>query len=105
MNQKCVSTKHIDVLENEWREPCHVFRLDGVPLFFQLLESGIHIDRIPKHDDVDDKPKGSELILLTFAITLAKLASPTVKYRTGKFMPVFTTIELSENAASLRFIV
>ena len=37
----------------------------------KLVEYGVHVDRVPQHDEVDDDAERAELIFLAFAVALA----------------------------------
>jgi hypothetical protein len=56
---------HINVLLNGRRQPGGVLVRDAVAFFPELLEHGVHIDRVPEHDDVDDEAQGAELVAAT----------------------------------------
>src|SRR3982750_4009684 len=68
-----VAAEHVDVGEAERGEACYIPIQHGEALGSQLCERGIHINRVPQHDHVDDKPECSELILLALAVALAQL--------------------------------
>src|SRR4051812_41194537 len=63
-----VAAEHVDVGEAERGEACYIAIQHGEALGSQLRERGIHINRVPQHDHVDDKPECSELILLALAV-------------------------------------
>jgi hypothetical protein len=48
---------------------------DFVPFSQELIQCGVHVDRVPEHDEIDDEAKRTELVLPAFAITLTQLAT------------------------------
>ena len=76
-----------------------------MPFTPKLLEYGVHIDRVPEYDDVDDKPQCPELILLAFAIALPQLAAFPVENRTRQAMAPFAAIQLQKRRAAFAFVV
>lgn len=67
------------MVEDQWREPRHVFRANWITLLAQLCQRCIHVERVPQHDDINDKPKRPKLILLPFPIPLAELSALAVE--------------------------
>ncbi len=63
-----------------------VLGLDRETLLFELLQRGVDVESVPKDDDVYDQSERSELIFLSFMISLAEFAtlSESVKFR-GQF--------------------
>ncbi len=49
----------------------------------QLVQGGVLVAGVPKHDGVDDKSEGAELVFLAFAVALAELSSLAVEDRSG----------------------
>jgi hypothetical protein len=45
----------------------------------ELVEDGIHVDRVPQNDGVDDQAKGAELVFLALAVALAQLDALAVE--------------------------
>jgi hypothetical protein len=60
----------------------------------QLRERRIHVDRVPQDDDVGDQAQGPELILLAFAVALARFAALAVEDDSCDAMAFFAAIEL-----------
>jgi hypothetical protein len=56
------------VVKHDGRKPRHIFRFQGISFASKLLQCCIHIDRVPKSDDVDHEPQSSELIFLSLAV-------------------------------------
>ena len=44
----------------------------------KLIERCIGIDRVPKHDEIDDEPECAKLILLSFMVALTQFATLTM---------------------------
>jgi hypothetical protein len=59
------------VVEYQGREAGEIFRLYGETFSSKLLQGCIDIERVPEHDNVDDEPECSELVLLPLPIALA----------------------------------
>ena len=58
------------MVKHKRRKPCHVFRFQGISFASKLLQGCIHIDRVPKSDDIDHEPLRAELIFLSLTIML-----------------------------------
>src|SRR5450631_3116277 len=65
------------MLEPEGRQSADVLGPGLVALSDELVQRRVHIDRVPKHDQIDHESERAELVLLTFAVALAKLAFTT----------------------------
>ena len=59
---------------------------------FELLQRGVDVESVPKDDDIYDQSERSELIFLSFMISLAEFAPLSVEDSSGQFMTVFTFI-------------
>jgi hypothetical protein len=66
---------------------------------------GVHVDRVPKNDDVHDEAKGAELVILALAIFLPDPATLTVEYRSGKRMAPLLTVQLIQDATPIVRVV
>ncbi len=75
-----VSAKHIDVVEAERRQPCHVLVAHVVALGAEPVQRCVHVDRVPENDDVHNQAERAELVLLAFAIALPQLTALTVEH-------------------------
>jgi hypothetical protein len=80
------------VVGNQWREACNIFRLDWKAFPLQALKSGIDVERVPKDNGIDNQTQGSQLILLSFAVTLPQLSPLTVEDRSRKPVPFFSPV-------------
>ena len=58
----------------------------------------LHVDRIPEHDHIDDKPECAELIFLPFAVALTKLTPFTAENDARNAVPTFSPIELCQRS-------
>jgi hypothetical protein len=74
-------------------------------LVAELLKGRLHVNRVPKHFDVHNKTKASQLVFLPFAVTLANLAASTMKCCSGQPVPTLTSVQLCENPAAIGFVV
>ena len=74
-----VTAEHIDVLVPERRQSGDILRPGLVTFGTELVHGCVHVDRVPEHDEVDDQPEYSKLILLSPAVALAKFAALTVE--------------------------
>ena len=52
---------------------------NGKPLGTQLLESGLHVNRIPQDDHIDHQSERAQLVFLAFAIALTELTTLAVE--------------------------
>jgi hypothetical protein len=80
------------MLENQRREPCHVFRPDGITLSGELLQGCVDIKDVPENQDIHDQAQSSQLILLALAVALAQFSRFVMEDRAGEFVAVFTRI-------------
>ena len=58
------------MIENQRRQPGHVFRLDGIAFTGELIESSVDVEGVPQDNDVYDQPERTELVLLSFPLTV-----------------------------------
>ena len=89
----------------EGGKPGHILVPDIETVPPKLSQSGIHINRVPKHDDVDDQSQGAELVFLALAITLPQLAVLAVEGGPRQHVPRLAAIELNQNPAAISLIV
>src|SRR3984957_13441284 len=82
-----------------------ILRLDLVTFGAELLHGCVHVDRVPEHDEVDDQPECSKLILLALAVALAKFAALTVENDACELVTSLAAVELHENAPAITFVV
>ena len=68
-------------------------------------QGGVHVDRVPEHDDVDDQPKRAELVLLSMAIALPQLAPLAMEDVARKHVTALAAIELHQDAPAIGFVV
>ena len=66
---------------------------------------GVDVKSVPQDDDVYDQSERSELIFLSFMISLAEFASLSVEDGSRQFMAIFTFVELLEYTTTFGFIV
>jgi hypothetical protein len=59
---------------------------------FELLQRGVDVESVPKDDYIYDQSERSELIFLSFMISLAEFAPLSVEDSSGQFMTVFAFI-------------
>ena len=83
-----VAPHHVDVLVSQRGEPCDIRIVHDQALGPQLLECGIHVDRIPKDDHIHHQPQGAELVFLSFPIPLIQLAALAVKQDAAKAVAI-----------------
>ena len=72
---------------------------------FELLQRGVDVKSVPQDDDVYDQSERSELIFLSFMISLAEFAPLSVEDGSRQFMAIFTFVELLEYTTTFGFIV
>jgi hypothetical protein len=70
-----VTAEHIDVLVTEGRQTCDILVEHLEAFVAQLVQGGIHVDRVPQYDGVEDQAERAELILLPLAVALSQLGS------------------------------
>ena len=93
------------MLEAKRQQAGHVLWAHVKALGAKLVQRRVHIDRVSEHDDVDHQAQGAELVLLAFAIALAKLAALAVEYGAGELMPALATVELHQDAAPVCLVI
>lgn len=72
---------------------------------FELLQRSVNVKGVPKDDDVYDQSERSELIFLSFVISLAEFAPLSVEDSSGQFMTIFAFVKLLEYTTTFGFIV
>ena len=70
----------------------------------ELVHGCVHVDRVPEHDEVDDQPERSKLILLALAVALPKFAALAVENDACELVTSLATVELHENAPAIAFV-
>ena len=60
--------------------------MDLETLLFELLQRSVNVKGVPKDDDVYDQSERSELIFLSFVISLAEFAPLSVEDSSGQFI-------------------
>lgn len=63
------------MLEASWGEVSQILVRDVVPVLFEMIESGLHINRIPNSDDIGDQVEAVGLVNMVFRILLADTAA------------------------------
>ena len=71
----------------------------------KLFQRCVHVDRVPEDDEVDRQAKRTELVLLTFSVTLAQLAPPAMKDDAGELVTAFSAVKLDQDAATIGLVV
>ena len=95
----------IDVLVPERRQSGDILRPDLVTFGSELVHGCVHVDRVPEHDEVDDQPECSKLIVLALAVALAKFAALAVENDACELVTSLAAVELYENAPAIAFVV
>jgi hypothetical protein len=67
------------VLVPERRQSGDILRSGLVTFGTELVHGCVHVGRVSEHDEVDDQPERSKLILLVLAVALAKFAALTLR--------------------------
>ena len=62
------------------RQAGHILVPDLEVLIAELPQRRVHVDRVPEHDDVDDKTERAQLVLLPLAIPRS---SPRLRWKTA----------------------
>ena len=75
------------MIEPEWRQAAHILVVHAEALGPELVERGIHVDRVPEHDDVHHKTERTELVLLALVVALPQFAALAVKDGAGELLP------------------
>jgi hypothetical protein len=70
-----------------------------------VVESGVEVEGIPEHDDIDDKPEDAELVLLALTIALADLPAAAVAHGPGKSIATLSAIELHQDLSAVGLVV
>jgi hypothetical protein len=70
-----------------------------------LLQCCIHIDRVPKSDDVDHEPQSSELIFLSLAVMLPQLASFAMEDGPREAMPILAAVKLRQDSPPFGLVI
>jgi hypothetical protein len=63
------------------RQAGHILVPDLEVLIAELPQRRVHVDRVPEHDDVDDKTERAQLVLLPLAIPRS---SPRLRWKTAR---------------------
>src|SRR5450755_1107741 len=93
------------MLEHEGRQPGDVLGPGLVALSDELVQRRVHVDRVPKQDQIDHESERAELVLLTFAVALAQLAAPAVKDHPGELVTSLAAVKLSEDAPTVALVI
>ena len=87
------------------RKPRHVSIFQGISFRSKLLQGCIHIDRVPKSDDVDHEPQRSELIFLSLAVMLPQLASFAMEDGPRQAVPILAAVELRKRPPPFGLVI
>src|ERR1019366_6701467 len=71
----------------------------------EAIERGVHVDRVPQDDEVDDETKRAELVFLSFPIALSQFPALAVEDDPRQLVATFSSVELDEDAAAVALIV
>jgi len=93
------------VLVFKGREPANVLGSREGAFSTEVLQHGVHVDRVPQDDDVDDEPEGAELVFLAFPVFLPNLPTLAVENCAGQRMAPLLAVELSEDSPAVVLII
>ena len=87
------------------RQPGHVFISYVETVRPQLVQCGLHVAGVPQYDHVEHQAERTELVFLPLAVVLPQLASLAVEDGAGDAVPPLATVELSQRAPALGFVI
>jgi hypothetical protein len=67
-----LSSREIDVLVYQGRQPGDIFRLHGRSLGAELMQSRINIERVPEDDNIHHETECAKLVFLPLTVALAQ---------------------------------
>jgi hypothetical protein len=70
-----------------------------------LLDNGIHLNRVPEDNDVDDETQSAELILLSLSIMLPQFTSFAMENDPRQAVSMLAAIELNQHSSAFRLII
>jgi hypothetical protein len=59
-----------------------------------MFQNRVHIDSVPKDDDIHDESECAELVFLTFPVVLSEFASLAMENSPRQAMPFLAAIQL-----------
>jgi hypothetical protein len=72
-----------------WRQASDVFWFDTVAFGHEVAENGVHIDRVPEHDEIDHESECPQLVFLALAVTLSQFSTLSMKDGPGELVAAF----------------
>lgn len=100
-----MTPEHMDMCMLERREARPVFRSNFHPFRLQIFQCRLQVNRIPEHHHICDKPQGTELVFLAFAIRLADFSPFAMADRPGDLMPPLTAVQLRQDAPPVVLVI
>ena len=92
------------MLEAERREAGHVLVAYLLASGTQLLQCGVHVDRVPKDYRVQHQAQGAELVLLALPVSLAELAPAAVEDLAAELVVPLADRDLGAGTPSVRVV-
>ena len=80
------------------RQSSYVLPPNFEALGAELLERGLHVERVLQNNGIGHQPEGGELLFLPFAVAFADLAAVAVADPARDGMTTLTPVDLDQNA-------
>ncbi len=93
------------MVEPERRQPGYILWAHLEAFGTELVQRGVHVDRVPENDDVYHEAERAKLVLLAFAIALAQLAAFAMKHDARELMPSLAAVELDQDAPPVCLVI
>ncbi len=94
---------NIDMLKSHWRKLRQVVFSDHPALLLEVVNGGLHIDRVPGNDGIDDEVEAVGLVKVVIGIFLAD-AAPVGREQVGaQGVEFLAFVELSANLPPVGF--
>jgi hypothetical protein len=98
-------TEEANVVKSERRQTRDVLITHFKTIGFQIIDSLVHVERVPEHNHIDDQAQCAELVLLPLLVLLAHFPLLSMKDRPRQSMTLFAAQQLNEDAAAVGGIV
>jgi len=78
---------------------------NGDTLSAEFVDRGVLVSSVPQHNGVDNESEGSELVFLSFPVSLPELSTLAVENGPGQGMTAFGAVELREDPPTVGLVV
>lgn len=98
--REAVASQEVDMAPDQRGEAGDVGVLDGRAFAPELVEHGVHVDRVPMGNDVEGEVERAELLLLPEAQRAADLAIVAVEDSAAELVAQLLAVQLGQDAPS-----